>query len=309
MDLLNATPVTSSAQPGHYRFNQTNNYWAVIGVRPPPGSDYDLHLYLDNLDSTLLASSSYTGTVVDFIAGDYNHSPLGYYYPKVTLFNGSGSYTVERENGTEQLSSDGTTGTINWTSSNVVKVWDVYLTAGRQYRFTLNMISGTANVGIALFKSTASAYYAGRSSNAAIADAGGSGGGETFTYTAPASDWYGFIVWSNNTAGASFTVSAETISSLEEISGKVPAEYMLNQNYPNPFNPVTTIEFAIPNAGHTTLKIYNLLGEEIATLVDEYLCPSTYRAGWNSAGFAGGTYCYRLRSGDFAETKKLLLLK
>ena len=77
----------------------------------------------------------------------------------------------------------------------------------------------------------------------------------------------------------------------------------------NPFNPSTTIEFSLPQASHTTLKVYNMVGEEIATLVNEELNVGTYTTQWNAADMASGVYFYRLYAGDFVATKKLLLLR
>jgi len=86
--------------------------------------------------------------------------------------------------------------------------------------------------------------------------------------------------------------------------------YGLEQNYPNPFNPSTTIEFALPHSGFVTLKIYNILGEEMAALVSERLTAGKYKYEWDASDLASGVYFYRLEAGkDFIKTKKLVLLK
>jgi hypothetical protein len=97
----------------------------------------------------------------------------------------------------------------------------------------------------------------------------------------------------------------------------VPQEYSLSQNYPNPFNPSTTIEFALPKSAFVTLKVYNLLGEEVATLVAEQRSAGIHRLNWDARGLATGVYLYRLKAGDpsnnsgqdFVQTKKLILLR
>jgi len=97
----------------------------------------------------------------------------------------------------------------------------------------------------------------------------------------------------------------------------IPTEYRLQQNYPNPFNPSTTIEFALPKSVHATLKIFDLLGREVATLVNETLEAGVYRKDWDASGLSSGIYVYRLAAGDasvgsaqwFVQTKKLLLLR
>jgi len=88
-----------------------------------------------------------------------------------------------------------------------------------------------------------------------------------------------------------------------------PESYLLYQNYPNPFNPSTTIKFEIPKTAFITLKIYNILGQEVAELVNEEKQPGVYEVNWNASGFASGVYFYQLRAGSFVETKKMILLR
>jgi mannan endo-1,4-beta-mannosidase len=95
------------------------------------------------------------------------------------------------------------------------------------------------------------------------------------------------------------------------IADEFPAakEFALNQNYPNPFNPSTIIEFSLPNSSDVTLKIYNALGEEIATLASAQFSAGTHRIEWKANGVSSGMYFYRLSAGNFVETKKLVLLR
>ncbi|HRR19497.1 MAG TPA: T9SS type A sorting domain-containing protein [Ignavibacteriales bacterium] len=85
--------------------------------------------------------------------------------------------------------------------------------------------------------------------------------------------------------------------------------YMLGQNYPNPFNPTTKIGFTIPKAGHVTLKVYNMLGQEVATLVDKYMNAGTDIVNFNATNLPSGTYIYQLKSGSVTITKKMMLVK
>jgi len=86
-------------------------------------------------------------------------------------------------------------------------------------------------------------------------------------------------------------------------------ELSLKQNYPNPFNPTTTIEFSIPKSEFITLKIYNLLGQEVATLVSEKLTQGTYTFTWDATDFASGLYYYQMTSSEFQMMKKMIVIK
>ena len=94
-----------------------------------------------------------------------------------------------------------------------------------------------------------------------------------------------------------------------KISNNVPMSYTLAQNFPNPFNPTTTINFSSPKAGHITLKVYNMLGQELVTLVDGQRTAGEYSIKWNAENFASGMYIYRLTTGKQSFSNKMLLLK
>ena len=89
----------------------------------------------------------------------------------------------------------------------------------------------------------------------------------------------------------------------------LPYDYRLEQNYPNPFNPTTTITFTLKRAGSTTLKVYDLLGREVRTLADGELQAGTHSLSFSGAELASGVYFYRIISGTFVETKKMVLQK
>jgi hypothetical protein len=90
---------------------------------------------------------------------------------------------------------------------------------------------------------------------------------------------------------------------------EVITKFSLEQNYPNPFNPSTTIQYQIPESGLVTLKIYDVLGREIITLVNEELSAGKHEADFDASGFNSGVYFYRLQAGSFIETKKMVLMK
>jgi hypothetical protein len=89
----------------------------------------------------------------------------------------------------------------------------------------------------------------------------------------------------------------------------IPASYTLNQNYPNPFNPSTTIRFALPSAGQTTLRVYNLLGQEMATLVNDVMPAGVHSVSFNASSLSSGVYFFRIESGAFRAVKKMMLVK
>jgi hypothetical protein len=110
------------------------------------------------------------------------------------------------------------------------------------------------------------------------------------------------------------TTNGGGIIGINYFSQNVSKIYSLSQNYPNPFNPQTKIKFDIPAnvKGQTTnvkLVIYDLLGREVATLVNEELKPGSYEADWDGSNFSSGVYFYKIIAGDFFETKKMVLMK
>ncbi|MBL1214749.1 MAG: T9SS type A sorting domain-containing protein [Ignavibacteriae bacterium] len=118
------------------------------------------------------------------------------------------------------------------------------------------------------------------------------------------------------------SIKKNIITAINEKEGEVyPSNFSLSQNYPNPFNPTTKIKFSTspfnpsPYQGEgnrerlVTLKVYDILGNEIATLVDEKKPPGNYEVEFDAGGLASGTYIYQLKAGEFTKAKKLLLLK
>jgi Rax2 C-terminal beta propeller domain/Secretion system C-terminal sorting domain len=129
-------------------------------------------------------------------------------------------------------------------------------------------------------------------------------------------------VWGNDIlVGGAFSVAGNkpsygfarystTLTSVAENRLDKPSTFVLMQNYPNPFNPSTTITYQIAATGHVTLKVYNLLGQEVATLVNGVMSAGSYTAHFNAARLASGIYFYRLATNDgFSSEKKMLLLK
>ncbi len=96
---------------------------------------------------------------------------------------------------------------------------------------------------------------------------------------------------------------------VKSVSGEIPDYFYLYQNYPNPFNPSTIIRYQIKSSRFITLKVYNILGKEIAALVNTKQLPGTYEVNWDASEYPGGVYFYTLESQNFKETKRMVLLK
>ena len=98
-------------------------------------------------------------------------------------------------------------------------------------------------------------------------------------------------------------------TSVRNIAGKIPDDYSIDQNYPNPFNPETKIQFQVPKKDFVTIKVFNTLGKEIATLVNEEKQAGKYIVDFNAKGMPSGIYFYTIKTGSFCVTKKMTLIK
>jgi hypothetical protein len=96
---------------------------------------------------------------------------------------------------------------------------------------------------------------------------------------------------------------------IKELPGTVPSVFTLSQNYPNPFNPTTNIEYSVPKSAFVSLKVYNILGQEVATLFQGYQNSGSYKVDFNASKLSSGVYLYKLESGNVTLTKKLILMK
>lgn len=101
----------------------------------------------------------------------------------------------------------------------------------------------------------------------------------------------------------------DIITSLDDENNFFSNSYQLSQNYPNPFNPVSKIKFSIPVSGNVEIKVYDILGKEIKTLLNEYKQSGTYEVEFDASNLPSGVYFYRMISGSYLETKKMLLLR
>ncbi len=120
-------------------------------------------------------------------------------------------------------------------------------------------------------------------------------------------------VWTDERAGGYnmdiYTAVINTVVGVEPVTKNVPDVYKLYQNYPNPFNPTTNIKYQIKNSGYISLKVFDILGKEIAALVNEKLSPGTYEITFDGSNLSSGIYFYKIETEGFSEVKKFILLK
>jgi len=109
--------------------------------------------------------------------------------------------------------------------------------------------------------------------------------------------------------GSTMWKFGHVVTSVSNNASGIPDKFALNQNYPNPFNPSTSFTYEISKAGVVSVKIYDLLGREVATLVNEFKQAGSYSATWNAANFGSGVYFCKMQSGSFGETRKMMLMK
>jgi photosystem II stability/assembly factor-like uncharacterized protein len=109
--------------------------------------------------------------------------------------------------------------------------------------------------------------------------------------------------------GTVYKTTTGGVIGINPISTQIPNDFSLSQNYPNPFNPTTNIKFAVPRASFVKLAVYDMLGREVESLVNEQLSPGTYEVNWNAVKFSSGIYLYKLTTNDFNMVKKMSLIK
>ncbi len=127
---------------------------------------------------------------------------------------------------------------------------------------------------------------------------------DIFQFKVDGGDGSTTVVWFDN-----WYFHSGDLSSIDEVSGSAPTEYALEQNYPNPFNPSTKIRFSLLQANHVTLKVFNMLGQEVATLVDNFKNAGTFEVNFDTVNLPTGSYFYQIIAGDFTSVKKMILMK
>jgi len=109
--------------------------------------------------------------------------------------------------------------------------------------------------------------------------------------------------------GACENPRATPTTGVDDHPNALPSRFALEQNYPNPFNPSTTIRYDLPRSSHVTLSVYDVLGRKVATLLNEEKSAGTYTVQWDASSVSSGVYFYRLKAGDFVQTKRMMVVR
>jgi hypothetical protein len=132
----------------------------------------------------------------------------------------------------------------------------------------------------------------------------------TGAYTSPDSSGHDSLVtWALTGPVVEQAIWSDVPIGIHSTSVEVPVEYALMQNFPNPFNPTTNIRFDLPTSGFVTLKVYNMLGKEVAVLLEKNLQAARYMVDFNASELPSGIYFYKLQAGDYTSIKKMTLIK
>ncbi len=116
------------------------------------------------------------------------------------------------------------------------------------------------------------------------------------------------LTWGTQWLDSNFSTCI-LITGSEQGVTNIPTVFSLYQNYPNPFNPTTTIKFDLPKSAFTKITVYDLLGREVVTLINEKMSAGSYDVVWDAKGYASGTYIYKIEAGEFTSVKKMTLVK
>lgn len=190
-----------------YAISQRWNRWAAVGLRVPYNADYDIALYGDNNHNFFYASSALGTGSLDFIVGDYNHSSVGNEHLDVTHYSGGwDNYELFFDSDDDLVFADGIEREEYWHPLQVVRVYDLPLFAGEKVSFLLTPESGNLDLGMALFRSNGSPYWTGRSGAQWDVDSNGLNEIESFTWTVPADDVYGLVLYSKVESGGDYAL-------------------------------------------------------------------------------------------------------
>ncbi len=207
-----------------------------------------------------------------------------------------------------------------WTHTNILTTalpiqlasFTASITNQQQVRLNWTTVSETNNYGFEIQKSDSTQEHYRSIPNVFIPGYGTTNEPHHYTFvdSAAQSDHPYYRLKQIDIDGAIHYSDGVRVNGLTHVKNQeISTVFSLLQNYPNPFNPTTTIMFSVGTYGHASLRVYDVLGREVATLVDEVRDAGAYEAVFDASGFASGVYFYKLESGSFVQTKKMLILQ
>lgn len=295
-------------------------YWNVWGVRPNHAGGSNVSLYADEAcTSTQLKATDQTGTGVNYVVGDFHHSPAGTYWQRM-WFDGEGRLDFESEGAAEQLSpSPGTVleHTAAWPAGDVVEVFDVFLRDAREagsVHVLVEDLAGTLDLGIAIFDSRNNPYFANPAQAAEASDAQVVGGSESFVFAPPRDDWYGLVITNRNESGGDYRIKvgpAAAVGAPVAVAG-VPDRLELRAS-PNPFRGAADVTLALPRAGAVDVRVHDVTGRLVRALANGTRAAGWHTVTWDGRDDAGGPaaagiYFVRAAAGGSTATEKLVRL-
>jgi len=270
-------------------------YGREPGINRPDRGDFAIQAQLSgstvaHVDTFALVFTLYYDKRIGSTKGGFVDEATIYGYDPKFVDHENGDYTLAADSPLYWLSSDGTAiGDLRW-ATNTPSTAPLTVT-----------IEGSGEV---TFDPETDGFYA---LNTVVTLTAVPEAGWVF------SGWSGDLTGSDNPATVTVDAAKYITATFEPSSGitieNIPKEYRLAQNFPNPFNPATTIEYDLKQAGWTTLNVYNMLGQEVATLINRHLEAGRYSICFNASQLSSGIYYYRLKSGDFNSLKKMVLIK
>ncbi len=284
----------------------TGGGYVVAGYTNSFGAgNYDFLIVKLDAGGTLLWSKTVGGTGDDKAQSIMQTTDGGYVITGSTASFGAGSsdfYFVKLDAGGTLLWSKTVGGTGNDVAYSTKLTTDGgFVVAGSSNSF------GAGFLDMYIVKIDGSGNTCGNSfSPTSISGTGGTVGIPTFVTSSSTAT----IISPTSLISSGGTVSAMcTLVGIHPVPNEMPGSYELTQNYPNPFNPSTKIKFSLPKSSFAKLVVYDALGREVESLVDEQLSAGTYEAVWSADKYSSGIYFYTLTSGEFSQTNKMLLLK
>ncbi|PKL83317.1 MAG: hypothetical protein CVV24_05695 [Ignavibacteriae bacterium HGW-Ignavibacteriae-3] len=292
----------------------------VVKIESNPTLDVDIYLYDVNGTSSIKSASTYGSS--EQLTFD-NLAP-GKYYIRVYRYSGYGSYKITEEFSTPSLSNDSEnndtpakavtiipetkmTGHLGYYSNSYTDYDDYYV-------FTLTSTWDSLYIRTDSEPPLDTDLYLYVSPTSSIASSSTYGTKEILKYpNIPAGTYY-IRVWRySGQGGYAIKITnrypTSPLTSVESEKIEIPTAFSLSQNYPNPFNPTTTIRYAIPVGSFVELKIFDLLGNEIKSLVKTQQAAGNYEVEFNASNLSSGIYFYRLKTDNYTESKKLVLMK